>query len=92
MTGDLFGEVLPADVGATGLTQWLPADWIVQPDWQPTLDAFWRSAQGISLAAFVQSRIDAGAVIYPGSVSWPSSGAGLVILRGARRENSPVVA
>ena len=65
MTGDLFGEVLPPDVGATGLTQWSPADWMVQPDWQPTLDAFWRSAQGISLAAFVQSRIDAGAVIYP---------------------------
>jgi uracil-DNA glycosylase len=68
MTGDLFGGAAPTDVPR--LTQWSPADWLVQPDWQPVLDAFWRSAHGQSLAAFVQSRLDAGAVIYPKHPLW----------------------
>jgi len=70
MTGDLFGEALSAEAGAPRLTQWSPADWLVQPDWQPALDAFWRSVQGVSLAAFVQSRLDAGAVVYPKHPLW----------------------
>ncbi len=70
MMGDLFGETLPAEVAAPHLTRWSSADWAVQPDWQPALDAFWRSAQGVSLAAFVQSRLDAGAVIYPRHPLW----------------------
>jgi uracil-DNA glycosylase len=70
MTGDLFGNASSAAAGAPRLTQWSPADWPVQPDWQPALDAFWRSAQGASLAAFVQSRLDAGAVIYPKYPLW----------------------
>jgi uracil-DNA glycosylase len=68
MTGDLFGEAAPTD--APRLTHWSPADWPVQPDWQPTLDAFWRSAQGVSLAEFVQLRLNAGAVIYPQHPLW----------------------
>ena len=70
MTGDLFGNASSAAAGVPRLTQWSPADWPVQPDWQPALDAFWRSAQGASLAAFVQSRLDAGAVIYPKHPLW----------------------
>jgi uracil-DNA glycosylase len=70
MTGDLFGDALAAEAGAPRLAQWSPADWPVQPDWQPVLDAFWRSPQGISLRAFVQSRLDAGAVIYPKHPLW----------------------
>lgn len=70
MTGDLFGSAGSADVDAPRLTQWSPADWPVQPGWQPVLDAFWRSAQGVSLAAFVQSRLNAGAVIYPKHPLW----------------------
>lgn len=70
MTGDLFGDASPTVVGAPRLTQWSPAEWPVQPDWQPALDAFWRSAQGVSLAAFVQSRLDAGAVVYPQHPLW----------------------
>lgn len=70
MTGDLFGNASSTVAGAPRLTQWSPADWPVQPDWQPALDAFWRSAQGASLAAFVQSRLDAGAVIYPKHPLW----------------------
>ncbi|PUE29764.1 uracil-DNA glycosylase [Limnohabitans sp. Jir61] len=70
MTGDLFGDSLSAAAVAPRLTQWSPDDWSVQSDWQPTLDAFWRSTQGASLAAFVQSRLDAGAVIYPKHPLW----------------------
>jgi uracil-DNA glycosylase len=71
MTADLFAESSPAAVhDAPRLTAWVPAQWPVHADWQPTLDAFWRSAQGVSLAAFVQSRLDAGAVIYPQHPLW----------------------
>ena len=68
MTCDLFVGAAPIDVPR--LTRWSPADWPVLPDWQPVLDAFWRSAQGLSLAEFVQSRVDAGAVIYPKHPLW----------------------
>ena len=66
MTGDLFGDA----VDAPRLTAWAPQDWPVHADWQPVLNAFWRSDQGMSLAAFVQSRLDAGAVIYPKHPLW----------------------
>lgn len=68
MRGDLFGGGAPTQ--APHLTRWSPADWPVQPDWQPVLDAFWRSAHGLSLAEFVQSRLDAGALIYPQHPLW----------------------
>lgn len=70
MTGDLFGSHAPVDVKAPRLTRWSPPDWPTQPDWQPVLDAFWRSEQGVSLAAFVQSRLNAGAVVYPQHPLW----------------------
>jgi uracil-DNA glycosylase len=69
MTGDLFGKA-SSSADAPRLIQWSPADWPVQPDWQPALDAFWRSVQGASLAAFMQSRLDAGGVIYPKHPLW----------------------
>ena len=65
---DLFGGAVQSD--APRLIRWSPADWPVQSDWRPVLDAFWRSAPGVSLAAFVQSRLDAGAVIYPKHPLW----------------------
>ena len=71
MTGDLFGDaVTSADGDVPRLTAWSPQDWAVQADWQPVLDAFWRSAQGMSLAGFVQSRLNAGAVVYPKHPLW----------------------
>ncbi|CAN7656537.1 MULTISPECIES: uracil-DNA glycosylase [unclassified Acidovorax] len=42
-----------------------PADWPVAPGWQPLVDAFFAGARGQSLRAFLQSRLDAGAVIFP---------------------------
>lgn len=49
---------------------WSPQDWPVHPTWQPTLDAFWRNPEGVSLAKFVQQRLDAGAVVYPQHPLW----------------------
>lgn len=70
MTADLFGGALPAQSDVPRLSQWTPQDWPVHADWQPVLDAFWRSAPGVSLADFVQSRLDAGAVVYPKHPLW----------------------
>ena len=41
------------------------ADWPVAPGWQPLVDAFFAGARGQSLRAFLQARLDAGAVIFP---------------------------
>ena len=42
-----------------------PADWPVAPGWQPLVDAFFASTTGQRLLAFLQSRLDAGASIFP---------------------------
>lgn len=47
------------------LRAWAPADWLVAPDWQPVVQHFLTSEVGQQLGAFVQARLDAGAVIYP---------------------------
>jgi len=70
MTGDLFADEVPVSNEAPRLARWAPSDWPVHADWQVVLDAFWCSSQGLSLAAFVQSRLDAGAVVYPKHPLW----------------------
>jgi uracil-DNA glycosylase len=76
MSGDLFGDdalahaTARADIDAPRLTRWSPPDWSVQAQWLPVLEAFWRSEHGVSLASFVQSRLDAGAVVYPQHPLW----------------------
>lgn len=59
---DLFqaGSAVPGR-----LTAWQPTDWPVAPDWQPLLARFLGSETGRSLASFVQSRLSAGALVYP---------------------------
>lgn len=42
-----------------------PSAWPVQPSWQPALNEFWPAPSGVSLRRYLQSRLDAGAVIYP---------------------------
>ncbi|MBW8314220.1 MAG: uracil-DNA glycosylase [Hydrogenophaga sp.] len=42
-----------------------PAQWPVQADWAALVNGFWASAAGQSLQAFLQQRLDTGAVIYP---------------------------
>jgi uracil-DNA glycosylase len=70
MTADLFGAASSAELEAPRLCSWAPHDWPTQPDWQPALDAFWRSASGVSLAKFVQARLHAGALVYPKHPLW----------------------
>jgi len=42
-----------------------PAAWPVAPDWKPVVDAFFTSATGLALLAFLRARLEAGAVIFP---------------------------
>jgi uracil-DNA glycosylase len=49
----------------TQLTSADPARWPVAPGWQPLVDEFFASAAGRQLLAFLQQRLDAGAVIFP---------------------------
>lgn len=83
MTRDLFGGDAGHD--APRLSAWAPHDWPVHADWRSVLDAFWRSAAGTSLAGYVQSRLAAGAVVYPKHPLWalqltPLSAVKVVIL------------
>ena len=48
-----------------GLRAWAPEAWSAAADWQPVLQPFWASAAGQGLARFIESRLAAGAVIYP---------------------------
>ncbi|MDT8990868.1 uracil-DNA glycosylase [Curvibacter sp. APW13] len=41
------------------------ADWPVAPGWQPVVDEFFAGPSGTSLLAFLQARLDAGAVVFP---------------------------
>ena len=42
-----------------------PADWPVAPGWQPLVDAFFAGVRGQALLAFLQARLQAGAVVFP---------------------------
>jgi uracil-DNA glycosylase len=54
----------PGD-GADRLTAWQPARWPVAPDWRLLVDGFFASPSAQELGAFVRSRLEAGAVVYP---------------------------
>lgn len=42
-----------------------PADWQVAPGWQALVDEFFASIAGQKLQAFLQQRLDTGAVVFP---------------------------
>ena len=67
------------------LAAWQPSSWPVHPEWQPVLDAFWRSTEGERLSQFVSARLNGGAVVYPEHPLWalqltPLSAVRVVIL------------
>lgn len=67
------------------LAAWQPSSWPVHTEWQPVLDAFWRSTEGERLSQFVSSRLSGGAVVYPAHPLWalqltPLSAVSVVIL------------
>lgn len=72
VTGDLFGAsgASLALTEAPRLTAWAPENWPVHAEWLPTLQAFWQSSEGLSLAAFVHARLSEGAVVYPKHPLW----------------------
>ena len=49
----------------TQLTSAQPAHWPVACGWRPVLDTFFASASGQRLLAFLQTRLDSGAAIFP---------------------------
>lgn len=67
---DLFDGAALSPSDSPRLTDWVPQHWTVQADWRPVLDAFWRSSAGGRLANFVQTRLRAGAVVYPAHPLW----------------------
>jgi uracil-DNA glycosylase len=42
-----------------------PMPWPVAADWQALVDGFWRSQPGVQLQAFLHTRVQAGAIVYP---------------------------
>lgn len=50
---------------APRLERWAPRDWPLAAGWRPVVDAFLQGPQGRELAAFIEGRLAAGAVIYP---------------------------
>ena len=67
------------------LAAWQPSSWPVHTEWQPVLDAFWRSTEGERLSQFVSTRLIGGAVVYPAHPLWalqltPLSAVRVVIL------------
>ena len=60
-----FSVLNDAALAPTQLLSADPADWPVAPGWQPLVQAFFEGAVGGKLRAFLQARLEAGAVIFP---------------------------
>ena len=58
-------ELFQASSEPIRLTRWQPSDWPVAAGWGEMIAEFLSSAAGLALAKAIESRIDAGAVIYP---------------------------
>ena len=61
---------LEAGIASEALQAWAPQGWPVAPDWQPLVDAFFRSGPGQGLARFIAGRLAGGAVVYPARPLW----------------------
>jgi uracil-DNA glycosylase len=58
-------ELFQASSESIRLTRWQPSDWPVAAGWGDAVAEFLSSEAGLTLGKAIQSRIDAGAVIYP---------------------------
>ena len=54
-----------AESKAMALNCWEPGNWPIAADWKPVVSAFLASDAAHRLGRFVESRLGAGAVIYP---------------------------
>ncbi len=52
-------------VGGGNLQKAEPADWPVAPSWRALVDSFFEETAGKGLLAFLQQRLDGGAVVFP---------------------------
>lgn len=57
------GELLEVPAGQLLVAD--PAQWPVAPGWRPLVEAFFASAAGLQLLAFLKQRLQAGATIFP---------------------------
>jgi uracil-DNA glycosylase len=58
-------ELFQGSEDSRRLTRWQPADWPVAAGWGDAIAEFLSSETGLALGKAIQSRIDAGAVVYP---------------------------
>ena len=58
-------HLMPPSDPPARLTTWSPAAWPVAAGWQPVIDHWLASPAGTRLAAFVNARLQQGAVVYP---------------------------
>jgi uracil-DNA glycosylase len=56
---------LEPDARPKRLLAWTPQAWPLADGWRPVVEDFLRSAEGQRLSRFIESRLAAGAVIYP---------------------------
>jgi uracil-DNA glycosylase len=56
---------LEPDARPMRLLAWMPQAWPLADGWRPVVEDFLRSAEGQRLSRFIESRLAAGAVIYP---------------------------
>lgn len=47
------------------LTQWVPEQWAIAPDWRPVVDAYLAGEAVSRLGQFIRKRLMDGAIIYP---------------------------
>lgn len=58
-------EAEDCGVEPSRLMEWRPEKWPVASDWRVLVDGFFSGEVGLALGAFVQDRLEAGAVVYP---------------------------
>ncbi len=58
-------SLFPEHALASQLQTANPSDWSVHQAWQPLVDAFFVSQEGLNLQAFLERRLKEGAVIFP---------------------------
>ncbi len=62
---DLFASTSVQPSASPRLMAWAPEAWPVAPGWEAVLAPFWGGAPAQRLAAFIATRLAAGAVVYP---------------------------
>ena len=65
INSSIFAAKIPRINSEVNLSDWAPETWQVAPDWQPVVARFLQTESARALGQFMQSRLTAGASIYP---------------------------